>query len=65
MRDRSPDGVGSEAGEAATPAFAADDGPDPHRLWQVSRVQIEGHLHILVCGRDENLQKDMVGLDGP
>ena len=28
MRDRTPDGVGSEAGEAATPAFAADDGPD-------------------------------------
>jgi hypothetical protein len=27
MRDRTPDGVGSEAGEAATPAFAADDGP--------------------------------------
>ena len=23
-----PDGVGSEAGDAATPAFAADDGPD-------------------------------------
>jgi len=28
MRDRTPDGVGSEAGEAATPAFATDDGPD-------------------------------------
>ena len=28
MRDRSPDSVGSEAGETATPAFAADDGPD-------------------------------------
>ena len=28
MRDRTPDGVGSEAGETATPAFAADDGPD-------------------------------------
>ncbi len=28
MRDRSPDGVGSEAGEAVTPAFAADDRPD-------------------------------------
>ena len=27
MRDRTPDGVGSEAGEAATSAFAADDGP--------------------------------------
>jgi hypothetical protein len=28
MRDRSPDGVGSEAGETATPAFAADDVTD-------------------------------------
>jgi hypothetical protein len=28
MRDRTPDGVGSEAGEAATPAFAEDDGQD-------------------------------------
>jgi hypothetical protein len=36
----------------------------PHRLWQVSREPIEVRLHILVCGRGENLQKDMVGLDG-
>jgi hypothetical protein len=27
-RDRTPDSVGGEAGEAATPAFAADDGAD-------------------------------------
>jgi hypothetical protein len=31
VRDRSPDSVGSEAGETATPAFAADDGPDTER----------------------------------
>jgi hypothetical protein len=35
MRDRTPDGVGSEAGETAMPAFSADDGPGyPHSLWQ-------------------------------
>jgi hypothetical protein len=27
--------------------------------------QLEGLLHILVCGRGENLQKDMGGLSGP
>ena len=32
MRDRTPDGVGSEAGEAATPAFASDDGPDTPQM---------------------------------
>jgi hypothetical protein len=30
------------------------------RLLQVSQARGEGRLHILVCGRGENLQKDRV-----
>jgi hypothetical protein len=31
-----------------------------HGLWQVSRMRLKDRLRILVCGRSENLQKDMV-----
>jgi len=47
MRDRTPDGVGSDAGEAATPAFAADDGPDTPTVTVFGRF-LEGSIQYSV-----------------